>query len=214
MKRWALLLFAGVLLSCGVATDDRAVPIDLGEQPPGLIATSTSTSLPVLDSETVAVYFFDPQPEEERLVDRPRQAAPPVDVAAVVDALLAGTTEVERELVGLRSEIPDDVVLLALQRVDDLIVLDFSQAFEEVEGDAQSRAFAQIVYTVDALEPGAKIAFRVEGEPRGALTDVGEQVSRCVTVHDYPTLHPDYDPDDPPDLVPPPTDCDIETVEG
>ena len=72
-----------LLAACGVATDDRAVPIDLGEQPPGLVATSTSTTMPVPDSKTVAVYFFDPQPEVERLVDRHRQAAPPVDVAAV-----------------------------------------------------------------------------------------------------------------------------------
>jgi len=214
MKRSALLLLAGLLMSCGVATDDSAVPIDLGEQPPGLVPTSTSTTMPALDSETIAVFFFDPQPEVERLVDRPRQAAPPVDIESAVNALLAGTTEVERELVALRSEIPDDVELIGVQREDDLIILDFNQAFEEVEGDAQSRAFAQIVYTVDALEPGARVAFRVAGEPRGALTDVGERVSRCVTVHDYPTLHPDYDPDDPPDLVPPPADCDIETVEG
>jgi spore germination protein GerM len=214
MSRWVFLLLAALLASCGVATDDNAVPINLGEQPPGLVPTSTSTTLPVPDPQDVTAYFFDPQPEAERLVDRRRQAAPPVDVAAVVNALLAGTTEVERELVGLRSEIPDDVELLGFEREGDLIILDFNQSFEEVEGDAQSRAFAQIVYTVDALVDDAKIVFHVEGEPKGALTDVGEQVSRCVTVHDYPTLHPDYDPDDPPEPVPPPTDCDIETIEG
>ena len=213
-RRWAFVLLAALLASCGVATDDNAVPIDLGQQPPGLVPPSTSTTLPAPDSESVTVYFFDPQPEAERLVDRPRQAPPPVDIATVVDELLAGTTEVERELVGLRSEIPDDVELQAVERDGDLIILDFNTAFLEVEADAQSRAFAQIVYTADALEDGAKIVFRVEGDPRAALTDVGEPVSRCVTVNDYPTLHPDYDPDDPPEPVPPPTDCDIETVEG
>ena len=123
MRRWTFLLLAALLVSCGVATDDNAVPIDLGEQPPGLVPTSTSTSLPVTDSESVTVYFFDPQPEAERLVDRPRQAAPPIDVTTVVDALLAGTTEVEQELVGLRSEIPDDVELRTVERDGDVIIL-------------------------------------------------------------------------------------------
>lgn len=215
MKRLLVLALAGVLLSCGVATDDRAVPIDLGDQPPGLVATSTSTSLPVPDSVTIAVYFFDPEPESERLVDRPRQVPPDGTVRDVVDQLLAGTTEEEKEL-GLRSEIPEGTELLGFERrvVDDVLVLDFNETFVEAEGGAQSRALAEIVYTVDDFLPGARIEFRVEGLPRGALTDEGEPVSRCVTVDDYPTLQPDFDPDDPPTPVPPPTDCDIETVEG
>jgi spore germination protein GerM len=190
------------------------VPIDLGEQPPGLVPTSTSTTLPVPDSKTIDVYFFDPEPDIERLVDRPRPVPQPGSVRSVVDALLAGTTEAEQERQGLRSEIPEGTLLLGEQTVDDVLVLDFSPEFFELEGDAQSRAFAQIVYSVDDLLPGARIEFRVEGEPRGALTDAGEPVSRCVTVDDFATLHPEYDPESPPDTVPPPDDCDIETVEG
>jgi spore germination protein GerM len=210
-----IILLAGLLASCGVATDDRAVPIDLGDQPPGLVPTSTSTTLSVPDSEEIAVYFFDPEPEIERLVDESRQAAPGVTVRSVVDALLAGTTEDEKEN-GLRSEIPEGTALLGHQRraTNNVLVLNFNETFVELEGDAQSRAFAQIVYTVDDLEPGARIEFRVDGQPRGALTDTGETASRCVTVDDYPTLHPDHDPENPPAPVPPPTDCDIETVEG
>ncbi len=214
MRRAATLLLAGVMISCGVATDDRAVPIDLGEQPSGLAPTSTSTTLPVPDSRTIAVYFFDPEPEIERLVDRPRQVPQPGSVRDVVEQLLAGTTDTEQEQEGLRSEIPEGTQLLGQLRDGDVLVLDFSPEFFELEGDAQSRAFGQIVYSVDDLQPGARIEFRVEDQPRGALTDAGEPVSRCVTIDDYPTLHPDYDPEDPPEPVPPPTDCDIETVEG
>ncbi len=215
MRRTAALLLIGVLISCGVATDDRAVPIDLGDQPPGLVPTSTSTTLPAPDSETVAVYFFDPEPESERLVARGRQVPPEVTVRSVVDALLAGTTEAEKEM-GLRTEIPEGTELLGYERrvLEDVMVLNFNEAFVELEGDAQSRAFAEIVYTVDDFRPGARIEFRIAGEPRGALTDTGEPASRCVTVDDYPTLHPDYDPENPPEPVDPPADCDIETVEG
>lgn len=215
MRRIAVLVMVGLLISCGVATDDRAVPIDLGDQPPGLVPTSTSTSLQVPDPQTIDVYFFDSEPESERLVGRPRQVPPETTVRHVVDALLAGTTEEEKDL-GLRSEIPEGTELLGFERrlVDDVMVLDFNETFVEPEGDAQSRAFAEIVYTVDDFLPGTRIEFRVVGLPVGALTDAGEPVSRCVTVDDYPTLHPDFDPENPPDPVPPPTDCDVETVEG
>ena len=198
MKHVAVLVVAGLLISCGVATDDRAVPIDLGDQPPGLVPPSTSTSLPVRDSVAVAVYFFDSEPESARLVDRPRQVPPDATVRNVVEQLLAGTTEEEQEL-GLRSEIPDGTELLGFERkvVDDLLVLNFNETFLELEGDAQSTAFAEIVYTVDDYLPGARVEFRVDDLPRSALTDEGEPVSRCVTVDDYPTLHPDFDPENP-----------------
>ncbi len=181
MRRVAILVLAGLLLSCGVATDDRAVPIDLGDQTPGLVATSTSTSLPVVDSVTVAVYFFDPEPESERLVDRPRPVPPDATVRNVVDQLLAGTNEEEKEL-GLRSEIPEGTELLGFERrvIDDVLVLDFNETFVEAEGGAQSRAFAEIVYTVEDFLPGARIEFRVEGLP-GVRSPTRANRSRAVS---------------------------------
>ncbi len=206
MKRIALLVAAVLLVSCGVPTDENATPIDLDEVG-DLFVTSTTTSVPEPNSEAVTVFLTDT--ETSRLAETGRQVAPPVGVRAVTDALLAGTTGRETRR-GLRTAIPQGTELLDSEEVRGVLVLNFNDTFKEVEREAQSQAFAQIVYTVTELDEDALIEFRIEDVPQSVLTDAGEPVSRCVNRDDFQTLAPDYDPDDPPPSPRPPKGCAIE----
>lgn len=193
-------------VACGVSTDDQATPIDMSGEP-ALLATSTTTSIPDSTGVQTLVYFL--QTDEARLVASTRQVAPERTIRTAIEALLAGTTEEESDD-DIRTQIPDDTELLGANEVGDVLVLNFNEAFLEGEATSQNQAFAQIVYTVSDIEPGAKVEFRVLGEPKPVLIDNGESVQRCVTRDDFARLGPDFDPGDPPAEVTPP-DCPIQT---
>ena len=68
--------------------------------------------------------------------------------------------------------------------------IDLTSEIDEITGDAQKLAFAQIVFTVLEFPQYERVAFSVEGEPINAPTD-GENLA-VVTADDYDApINPD-----------------------
>lgn len=191
-----LLVLALAAAACGIPTDGtpRALPAE--GVPNGLLelpTTSTSTTLPPLESASVNVFLLT----ADRLSPVERSVPADVQLVAVIEALLSGARPEEQEQ-GLSSAIPPTAELLDAQRrpAERLALVDLSSDFN-VEGAQLRRAVAQVVYTATALPDVERVTLLIEGREVEVPVEDGSLVRRPLTRRDFPTLDPDY--------VPPPT---------
>jgi spore germination protein GerM len=188
-----VLALLAALGGCGLAEDGEPEAISPENVPPDLLdpvpQSTTTTRGP--GEVPVPVYLVDEVAGELVLVATTRTVQDPQSPGARVAALLAATPT-EREVAEeLTSYIPPDVKLLDSEHDPDSreLVLDLSPEIFDVQQQALSNAFAQIVYTATELDTVTTVRFRVDGEPRNARdAEGGEQ--RVVDRSDYRELAP------------------------
>jgi spore germination protein GerM len=184
-----LLAVAATVGGCGLPDDDRPRPVAAEDAPIDLSPTTVSPVDPPAGEETVDVYFVDIEADRLRAVPRRVET---ITVQAAIDALLRGLDEEER--VQLNNNIPQGVVVLPSTAVaDGVLTLDLGPAGEggiqSVQGPAQARAFAQLVYTATEVPGVTSVRFLVDGQPIEVPTDAestGDPVSRA----NYASLAP------------------------
>ena len=185
----AVVLAAG-LAACGLPEDDRPRLVADADAPLDLVPTTAAPAVVPDDSmESADVYFMSL--DQTRLQRRIRPVEE-VSVETAVNALLElGLTEEEQGL--LVNAIPQGVVLLDAQVEAGVATLDLGPAGEggilSVEGPAQARAFAQLVFTATAVPDVTEVRFLIAGQPIDVQTDagaVGDPVDRA----DYASLSP------------------------
>lgn len=167
------------VVGCGVPLDDS----------PRAINRATSTTQPAATTSptgavsSVVLYFVD---EDGALRPYEQDVRYEPTVQDAVSTLLASQVSEP-----LTTRIPPGTGLTDDLEVDgDLVRIDLTSEIDEITGDAQKLAFAQIVFTVLEFPQYERVAFSVEGEPVNAPTD-GENLA-VVTADDYDApINPD-----------------------
>ena len=174
--------------SCGVPQDPAPRVLDTSALPEELAQPSTTTSsteAPV-PRQAVYLYFVD---GEALGAPVERDLATPAGPTAALEALIAGPTE-EEASDGLTSVIPAGTVILTSDLTNGVLRVDLAEgALEQIEGELQRLAIAQLVYT--ATEPPGIdwLWVLIEGEPRALPTDEGDVEAPVGRVH-YASLGP------------------------
>ncbi|MET0459633.1 MAG: GerMN domain-containing protein [Ilumatobacteraceae bacterium] len=139
------------------------------------------------DEGTSRIYLLtsDEDSGERELRSVRRDAGP--TPTAVLEELFKGPNQQELEA-GLRTAIPEDLVLLSARPIAGNLAVDVSSEILELPGSALRLAVAEIVFTASQL-PGIRgVRLRVEGETRGWPDGGGELRETALTVYDYPGL--------------------------
>lgn len=183
MKRClAVVLVAGLLVAgCGVPLDDAARPI--------VQATTTTTpvsTVPDDPSATVDVYYLQEGPNagEASLVAHEEEISDEPTVRRALTVLL--TAEVPSNL---KTSIPKGTDLISVGEIGAQVTVNLSSEIDDVTGDAQKAAYAQMVFTVLNFPQFSTVRFSIEGNPVEAPTDGPNRA--VVRASDYkPPLNP------------------------
>ncbi|MFN8017912.1 MAG: GerMN domain-containing protein [Acidimicrobiales bacterium] len=177
-RRLPLLLLAAAvaaavaLVGCGVPFDDSPRPI---AQTTATTEAGTPTTAASSDAPTVGVYFLRGDRLERQ--DYPVDGEPTLRQALeFVLAEPAGDTE-------LRSSVPPGTVLRHVEVADRTATVDLTDAINDVNGQAQKEAFAQMAFTILDFGGVDTVRFLVDGDPVDAPTDQGNLA--VVTADDY-----------------------------
>lgn len=190
--RRAMLGVLGVLAiaaaACGVPQDPAPRVLDASVLPEELAqpsTTTTSTEAPV-PRQAVYLYFVD---GEALGAPVERDLATPAGPIAALEALIAGPTE-EEATDGLTSVIPVETVILTSDLTNGVLRMDLAAgALEQIEGELQRLAIAQLVYTATEIPGIDWLWVLIEGEPRALPTDEGDVEAPVGRVH-YASLGP------------------------
>lgn len=189
-----VLVASGVAVAvagCGVQLDDEPREIAAGVVPYDLLATSTtgstSSTTPLPTFQATSVFLVD---NDDYLVEVRRQLPGEVrgEVRVAIGSLLTPPTEIEVNS-GLSTAIPPSVSLRGVVGPEDgLVTIDLrSGATEGTDGSPEiSRlAFAQLVYTADAVPGVDRVLFQVDGQAREVPTGEGQSTAEPLSTDDY-----------------------------
>lgn len=189
-RTWAVVVIASAsLAACGIDADDSPRRIPPGALPDQLLDAGTTTTI---DTETVdrIIYLV--------LTDSPRLAtlASPVPAnqgnpfSATLSALVAAQPARDE----LLNRIPKDTVVLGadLDPVTGLLTVNLSSAMQDIEGDLQVQAFAQLVFTATEFPTVTRgVRFLIEGQARATPVQGGiKPANETVTRSDYRSFDP------------------------
>jgi spore germination protein GerM len=185
------LLLAGGTAACGIPADDAPRSITQ-EQPDDLVPEAPVTS----DGQTLVVdlYFtrFDGSRDKivpiEREVPTGGSSSRPTP-ATVLEALLEGATDADRQDHNVVSKIPDGTVLDGQPELDGdgVLTVDLTEAIG-VQADAARLAYGQMVCTADELDEVAGVRFTVDDQPVQAPTGDGATSGEPLTCESYTNL--------------------------
>ncbi len=186
----ALLLLPGLLMTaCAVSTDETPRDIDQGT----VVSRNTDEAAQAAEGAGL-IYLTVPGVAGE--TTRLRSVARDVgdDPDAVLAALLAGPNS-DEFTDQLRTAIPEGVQLLSLQRrAGGIVDIDVTDEIQQLSGDAQVLALAQIVYTMSALSGVQAVRLSVAGESVQWPDGNGELTAGPLSVYDFPGLEPSAQP--------------------
>lgn len=192
MTRARTLVLAVLLLvvgGCGVPAEDEPRDLAADSVQYDLLAPSsstTSTTAAASDVRTVQIYLI----RDEQLAPRARQMPVNVESAQIVAELLVGPREQELDR-GYGTAIPDGTELLGSRLDDTTLVLNLSEELNAVQGERQTMAVAQLVFTVTELQRVDGVRFQIEGESVQVPKGDGTLTSSPLRRADFPALDPD-----------------------
>jgi spore germination protein GerM len=177
MKRW--LAIAITLTSCAVPVESEPRPIDvtIGTS---VVDTPDTTRVELL---TLGDVYFVAGPD---IVAVPRQMAND-DLGTLLAELVEGPNAAERGL-SIRSAIPPETQVLAVDFSGGVVTVDLSREFTLVGGDEEIVAIAQIVATLSSRPKVEGVLFAIDGTTRSAPTGEGLLVERPLTIADFGAL--------------------------
>ena len=115
---------------------------------------------------------------------------------AVLNELFNGPNEEELDA-GVRTEIPDALMLHSAPRIGQRLIVDVSPEILELSGPTLQRAVAQIVFTASELAGVREVLLRVDGEQQPWPDGRGElqtDPTEPLTVYDFPGFVPSTQP--------------------
>ena len=190
-------VLAAVAAACGVPQDPAPRVLDASALPEELAApaTTTTSTEPPVPLQAVHLYFVDGEALGEPVE---RDLATPAGPIAALEALIAGPTA-EEASGGLTSVIPAETVVLSSDLTNGVLRVDLAEgALEQIEGELQRLAIAQLVYTATELSGIDWLWVLIEGEPRALPTDEGDVEAPVGRAH-YASLSPGGAPEADPD---------------
>lgn len=195
MQRWrkravaVALAFAGAaggLSGCGLAAQRTPEVLDPKSAPQGLFGASptTSTAVPGLGVTPVTVYL---EGKNERLVAVQADVPWPAAVGAALAALGQSPTAAESAR-GLVSPASSVGPLTAGPLHHGVATVDLPTSFENLDGQDQVVAVAQVVFTLTAFPDIRGVAFLVGHQATQVPNEGGKLVAGPLTRSDYPGL--------------------------
>lgn len=184
----AVLIVAGAgLAGCGVGPQATPQKIDPKSVPFGLMAPDgkATTTVPGAATAEVIIYLEG----KERLVPVERAVPSPVSIGSALEQLARGPTATESSL-GLTSPASAVGPFQAGSVRGGVVSVDLPLSFENLGGQYQIVAAAQIVFTATALEGTRGVLFLVDGQSAQVPGDKGNLVKGPVTRADYSLLAP------------------------
>jgi Sporulation and spore germination len=174
------------LAGCGLGAQSGPQALNPKTVPYGLLGpgTSPSTSVPHLVSARVTMYL---EGSNEQLVPVHREVGWPATIAAILGQLAAGPTahESDRGLVSPASAVGP----FAVGRLRGGVVsVDLPLSFENLDGQDQTVAAAQIVFTVTTFSGVTGVRFLVAGQPAQVPNGNGSLTAGPSTRTDYLAL--------------------------
>jgi len=180
----ALAAAAGGLSGCGLGAQSAPEALDPKSAPQGLFSAlpTTSTSLPGLGVTSVTIYL---EGSNERLVAVEASVAWPATMGAALNALAQGPTAAEsaRGLVSPASSVGPLTAGLLHRGV---ATVDLPVSFENLGGQDQTVAAAQVVFTLTAFKGVTGVVFLVGGQAAQVPNEDGKLVAGPLTRRDYP----------------------------
>jgi hypothetical protein len=194
MSRWRTVLMmvgaAFALGACGIAEQGAPQDIDATKVNVDL---ASPVAAPVAEGLTgPKVYFLGPDRSSgSEVLRQAGRDVPANDTTALLEALLEGLTQTERDK-GWTTWIPAGTTLrqpLSLQ-TDGTVVIDLSRAFFGVQSDSQKKAVAQIVYTVTGADGVKGVRLLIEGQRTPLPVRDGRLSDELLDRNDYRDLDP------------------------
>lgn len=179
----------GLLAGCGMPTDGSARPIPSSEIPAALFASPPATAAPPTTLQPnhgtpTSIYFFD---VSLVLVPQQRELRAPLTLQGILNALDDGPTGNEFKL-GIQTFIPVGAHLLGIGVKRQTATVGLDSSFSSMDLTQTINAFAQIVYSVTALDGVHSVRFEYGGTAFPAEIGNGQIVYTPVTRHDYAQL--------------------------
>jgi hypothetical protein len=190
LRRWAataLVAGAGFVSGCGVGPENEPQALPAREVPYGLLvrgAAPRASAPPGFPTAEVKVYL---EGSDQRLVGVETPVEYPATIRSALYALARGPTagQSERGLVSPASAVGPFGAGPVRQGV---VTVELPVSFENLGGQDQTVAAAQIVFTVTAFPGVNGVVFRLGGEAAQVPNDQGKLVSGPLTRQDYSTL--------------------------
>lgn len=182
----AALLLAGLLIAgCGVPLDGDARAINRATS--STTSTTTSTT-PDSQSVKVTVYYVDDKgslTEEGGLVPYKVELADEPQVRDALTVLFAAETPAN-----MKTSIPKGTDVISVAETGSQVTVNLTSEIDDVSGDSQTAAYAQMVFTVLAFPEFTSVRFSIEGKPVEAPTDGPNRAVVSADDYKFP-LNPD-----------------------
>jgi spore germination protein GerM len=164
------------LVACGVPLDSkpRAIPQTTVSPDTQSVPPTTSASP---TAQAVSVYFLNDNHLEE--VQYPVSGQPTLDAALAF--VLAGPAK--GSPAGLTTAVPPGTELRGVTISDGEASIDLSTEINDISGENQKQAFAQLVFTALSYRGVGAVRFHIAGKAVDAPTDHGNLAR--VTADDY-----------------------------
>jgi len=177
---------------CGIPTQSAPSALGRSKVPFNLLdphpPTTTTTQPKPSSYVPVKVFYLS---TNNQLAAVQRLVATPAPLVSVLDAMLAGPTQVETSQ-GLTTAIPSDVGVLSVSTPQSgIVVVDMNTAFGQITGTNSELAVAQIVATV-ATEAGLNtgVIFEIDGQRTSVPIANGQQVAGPVYLIEFLNVAP------------------------
>ena len=185
--RWGVAAVVGgaavTLAGCGIGAQANPQPLDAKAVPYGLLspAPHPTSSVPGLLSSTVTIYLEGPN---QHLVAVRRRVAWPATVASVLAQLSVGPTSPESSR-GLVSPASAVGPLAAGAVRNGVLSVELPASFESLDGNDQTVAAAQIVFSATTFSAVRGVLFFIGGQPAHVPNGNGSLTPGPSTRRDY-----------------------------
>jgi spore germination protein GerM len=193
----ALALLAGALTGCGLGANDEPQPLARDNIPSDLLDEHASDPTVVdsgVDTTVVTVYFIQTDDDGGRgLVPLARRVPVPGNAESRIQALITQPPDEPERAEGVSTAVPADASILSRpEHTDDgVLVVNLSENFYDLQGDASRHAFAQVVFTATEVPRVERVRFELRGEPFRPVDGDGQTRSGAVGRNAYRNLLPD-----------------------
>ena len=182
MRRLAALFVVVLCAGCAIQTDDA----------PQVIAEEDRAGFgnrePVEEAAgSNRIYLLAPTEPGEQQQLRAVLRDTTSTSGAVLESLLAGPN-VDEQAAGVGTAIPPTLEVNSVRAVGRVLIVDLTDALDELTTAAISLAVAQIVATATDLESVTEVRLLVNGEQQAWPLGNGGLAERPLTIFDYPGL--------------------------
>jgi spore germination protein GerM len=184
-----VVVLGAVLVACGVPSEEEprdlaaeSVQFDLLEPS----SSTTATTAAPADVRTVDVFLL----RNDQLTPVRRDVSVDIEAGGVVAELLEPLSEDETED-GYGTAIPEGTELHGARLDGTTLTLNLGEELNTVQGERQTIAIAQIVFTATELRSVTGVRFQIEGTPVEVPKGDGTLTSSPLKRSDYPDLDPE-----------------------